>query len=76
MTAALFQGGAAGGAHWIQYAFPHSETLSEAAVYWAGGGNQPARGGAQAPPAAAPEMILIAVPPDFDQALIAGFGPT
>ena len=30
----------------------------------------------EAPPVAAPEMILMAVPPDFCQALIAGFGPT
>src|ERR1700728_1298836 len=29
-----------------------------------------------APPVAAPEMILMAVPLDFCQALIAGFGPT
>src|SRR5580693_9398366 len=29
-----------------------------------------------APPVAAPETILIAVPPDFCQALIAGLGPT
>src|ERR1700751_752242 len=29
-----------------------------------------------APPVAAPETILMAVPPDFCQALIAGFGPT
>ncbi len=29
-----------------------------------------------APPVAAPEMILMAVPPDFWKALIAGFGPT
>ena len=56
VTAALFQGGADGGAHWIQYAFPRSETVSEAAVYWAGrreSGRPPAaRGGAQAPPSA------------------------
>ena len=30
----------------------------------------------EAPPVAAPETILMAVPPDFCQALIAGFGPT
>ena len=30
----------------------------------------------EAPPVAAPEMILIALPPDFCQALMAGFGPT
>src|SRR5437660_1323113 len=30
----------------------------------------------EAPPAAAPEMILIAVPLDFCHALIAGLGPT
>ncbi len=30
----------------------------------------------EAPPVAAPETILIAVPFDFCQALMAGFGPT
>jgi len=30
----------------------------------------------EAPPAAAPETILMAAPPDFCHALIAGFGPT
>ena len=30
----------------------------------------------EAPPVAAPEMILIALPLDFCQALMAGFGPT
>ena len=30
----------------------------------------------EAPPVAAPEMILMPVPPDFWKALIAGFGPT
>ena len=30
----------------------------------------------EAPPVAAPETILIAVPLDFCQALMAGFGPT
>ena len=51
-TAALFQGGADGGAQWVQYAFPRTETVSEAAVYWAGpGDNQAARGGAQMPAA-------------------------
>ena len=29
-----------------------------------------------APPVAAPETILMALPPDFCQALMAGFGPT
>ena len=29
-----------------------------------------------APPEAAPEMILMALPPDFCQALMAGLGPT
>ncbi len=29
-----------------------------------------------APPDAAPEMILMALPPDFCQALMAGLGPT
>ena len=29
-----------------------------------------------APPVAAPEMILMALPFDFCQALMAGFGPT
>src|SRR5215471_13136808 len=51
--AAVFQAGADGGAQWIQYAFPRTETISEAAVYWAGAGeNQAARGGGrQAAPA-------------------------
>jgi hypothetical protein len=37
-TAAIFQGGADGGSHWIQYAFPRTETVAEAAVLWAGAG--------------------------------------
>ncbi|HKD29367.1 MAG TPA: DUF5695 domain-containing protein [Xanthobacteraceae bacterium] len=51
--AAIFQGGAEGGVQWIQYAFPGTETVSEAAVYWSGPGDNPVggRGGAQAPPA-------------------------
>jgi hypothetical protein len=53
VTAALFQGGADGGTQWIQYAFPRTETVSEAAVYWAGA--QASRGGAQAPPSASPQ---------------------
>ena len=54
VSAALFQGGAEGGTKWIQYTFPRTETVNEAAVYWTGpGDNQAARGGAaQAPPAA------------------------
>ena len=54
LTAALFQGGADGGAQWIQYAFPQTETVSEAAVYWAGPAENQAgaRGGVQAPLAA------------------------
>src|SRR5579872_2673218 len=53
VTAALFQGIADGGAQWIQYVFPRAETVSEAAVYWAGPGeNQNAPGrGAQPTPA-------------------------
>lgn len=47
VTAAIFQGGVDGGADWIQYAFPRAETISEAAVYWAGPGDNPS--GAQAP---------------------------
>ena len=47
VTAALFQGGADGGAHWIQYAFPRTETVSEAAVYWAGAGENQGRGPAR-----------------------------
>ena len=53
VTAAVFHGGADGGAHWIQYAFPRTETVSEAAVYWAGPGENQA--GAQAPPAGSPQ---------------------
>jgi len=30
----------------------------------------------EAPPVATPEMILMAEPPDFWNALMAGFGPT
>jgi len=45
-TAAVFQGGADGGTQWIQYMFPRPETVSEAAVYWVGAGdNQAGRGG-------------------------------
>ncbi len=32
-SAAVFEGGT----HWIEYDFPQTETVSEAAVYWAGG---------------------------------------
>jgi Family of unknown function (DUF5695) len=52
VTAALFQGGADGGAHWIQYAFPRTESVSEAAVYWAGAGENQGRGPATASPQA------------------------
>jgi hypothetical protein len=53
VTSAVFKGGADAGTQWIQYTFPRTETVSEAAVYWAGpSDNQGARGGAQAPPAA------------------------
>jgi hypothetical protein len=45
-TAALFQGGATGDTQWIQYTFPRTETVSEAAVYWAGA-QPPGAGGAQ-----------------------------
>jgi hypothetical protein len=41
-----------------------------------GRGGQPFVTTIEAPPVAAPEMILIALPFDFCQALMAGFGPT
>jgi hypothetical protein len=44
VIAAIFQGGADGGSHWIQYVFPKTETVSEAAVYWAGAGETTGRG--------------------------------
>lgn len=47
-TAALFQGGADGGTQWIQYSFPQSETVTEAAVYWTGPGDNPAARGGRA----------------------------
>src|SRR5262249_28501821 len=54
ITAALFQGGVAGGTQWIQYTFPRTETVSESAVYWASpAASQTSRAGnAQLPPAA------------------------
>jgi Family of unknown function (DUF5695) len=48
VVAAVFQGGADGSSHWIQYAFPQTETVSEAAVYWAGEGENVGRGQAAA----------------------------
>ncbi len=51
-TAAMFQGGADGGSHWIQYAFPQTETVAEAAVYWTGASENPGRGQATAGPQA------------------------
>jgi hypothetical protein len=58
-TAAIFQGGADGGSHWIQYAFPQTETVAEAAVYWAGGGENQGRGQGTAPPPQAPRSWRI-----------------
>lgn len=55
VIAATFQGGAGGGAHWIQYAFPRTETVSEAAVYWAGAGENQGRG--QGPARAQAQVI-------------------
>ncbi len=52
-TAALFQGGAGGGTHWIEYAFPRTATVSEAAVYWAGPNGNQGRG--QAAPSPSPQ---------------------
>jgi Family of unknown function (DUF5695) len=54
--AAVFPGGGDGGTQWIQYAFPQATSVSEAAVYWTGPGDNPAAGqggrGAQPSPAA------------------------
>ncbi|HEX3876708.1 MAG TPA: DUF5695 domain-containing protein, partial [Bryobacteraceae bacterium] len=50
-AAALFQGGAEGGTHWVQYVFPQNQSVSEAAVYWAAPVANQGRGQA-APPAA------------------------
>jgi Family of unknown function (DUF5695) len=36
VTAAVFHGGAQGNSHWIQYTFPRSESVAEAAVHWSG----------------------------------------
>ncbi len=47
VIAAMFQGGPSGGAQWIQYAFPQPQTVSEAAVYWAGAVENAGRGQAQ-----------------------------
>jgi len=58
VVAAIFQGGADGGPQWIQYTFPHAETVSEAAVYWAGAAENTARGQAQ-PSAQAPRSWRI-----------------
>ena len=47
VIAATFQGAAAGGTQWIQYAFPQTETVSEAAIYWAGAPENQGRGQGQ-----------------------------